>query len=108
TEAALHLIYLLQEENKQIKFMICNQTNEMSILRAGVHRVMRNEKFPYISFFSFAGTVKKLTLTGFKYETVDALLEIGSTRFTSNETASEVCTISFREGICLMVRSTDS
>ncbi|MFS0574269.1 thiamine diphosphokinase [Sporosarcina sp. 179-K 3D1 HS] len=107
-EAALHLIYRLQEENKHIKFLIGNQTNEMSILRAGVHRVTRNERFPYISFFSFIGPVKKLTLTGFKYETVDAMLEMGSTRFTSNETASEVCTISFREGICLMVRSSDS
>ncbi|BAQ10473.1 thiamine diphosphokinase [Bacillus sp. OxB-1] len=107
-EAALHLMHRLQEEHKHIKFMISNQTNEISILRAGVHRINRDERYPFISFFSFVGPVKKLTLTGFKYETVDATLEIGTTKFTSNETASEVCTISFREGICLMVRSSDS
>ena len=59
-------------------------------------------------FFHSVGTVTGLTLTGFKYETVDAVLKTGMTLFTSNELAAEVCTISFHEGICLMVRSSDS
>jgi thiamine pyrophosphokinase len=107
-ESALHLLYRLQTANKQIAFSIRNATNELSIVTAGNHQISPDDRFPYISFFSFGGTVKGLTLRGFKYETVDAVLETGMTLFTSNELATEVCTISFYEGICLMVRSSDS
>ena len=77
-------------------------------LHLEIHQVTPDDRFQYISFFPFGGAVSGLTLTGFKYETVDAMLETGMTIFTSNELAEEVCTISFREGICLMVRSSDS
>ncbi|MBE1553507.1 thiamine diphosphokinase [Sporosarcina limicola] len=107
-ESSLHLLYRLQTENAATSFSIRNPTNEFSILLPGVQRIKPDDSFPYISFFPFGGNVLGLTLTGFKYETVDVLLETGMTRFTSNEPAAEVCTISFREGICLMVRSSDS
>ncbi len=108
TESALHLLYRLQIENKDTSFSIRNPSNELSMLLPGVHQIVVDDRFPYISFFSFGGNVLGLTLTGFKYEMVDAVLETGMTKFTSNEPASEVCTISFYEGICLMVRSSDS
>ncbi|MEK5071172.1 thiamine diphosphokinase [Sporosarcina sp. FSL K6-1508] len=107
-ESALHLLYRLQLANKNIAFSIRNATNELSVVLPGSHQVTRDDRFPYISFFPFGGTVSGLSLTGFKYEMVDALLETGMTLFTSNELASEVCTISFHKGICLMVRSSDS
>jgi len=107
-ESALHLLYRLQRNHKEVRFSIRNTTNELSILLAGSHECARDERFPYISFFPFGGDVVGLTLTGFKYETLDARLETGMTKFTSNETAAEVCTISFQQGICLMVRSSDS
>ncbi|WP_432359418.1 thiamine diphosphokinase [Sporosarcina sp. UB5] len=107
-ESALHLMYRMQREHKNISFVIRNATNDLSLFHPGVHRVKRNDQFPYISFFAFGSTVEGLTLTGFKYETVNARMEMGMTRFTSNEPISEVCTISFRQGICLMVRSSDS
>ena len=59
-------------------------------------------------FFRLEGSVSGLTLAGFKYETTEVSLETGMTKFTSNELAEGVCTISFREGICLMVRSSDA
>ncbi|KAA0966552.1 thiamine diphosphokinase [Sporosarcina sp. ANT_H38] len=107
-ESALHLLYRLQTANKHTSFSIRNGLNELSIIIPGIHQVMRNDRFKYISFFSFGGAVSGLTLTGFKYDMVDAVLETGMTLFTSNELAAEVCTISLREGICLMVRSSDS
>lgn len=107
-ESALHLLYRLQIANKHTAFSIRNATNELSIVPPGNHQVTPDNRFPYISFFPFGETVTGLTLTGFKYETVDAVLETGMTLFTSNELASEVCTISFHKGICLMVRSSDS
>jgi len=108
TEAALHLLYRLQIDNPTIVFKIQNHLNELSLLLPTIHELKRNPRYPYVSFFPFGGTVKGLTLTGFKYETVDATLETGMTKFTSNELATRSCTISFLEGICLMVRSTDA
>ena len=108
TEAALHLLYRLQMENPTIIFSIRNETNELSILLPAVHELTQKDRFPYVSFFPFGGRVTGLTLAGFKYETFNETLETGMTKFTSNETASRICTISFREGICLMVRSSDA
>lgn len=108
TEAALHLLYRLQVENPTIIFSIRNETNELSILLPKTYELTQQDRFPYVSFFPFGGRVTGLTLTGFKYETLDEIIETGMTKFTSNETASHICTISFREGICLMVRSSDA
>lgn len=107
-ESALHLLYRIQSEHKDVAFLIRNATNELSLFYPGVHRVKRNAQLPYVSFFPFGSIVEGLTLTGFKYEAVNERMELGMTRFTSNEPITEVCTISFRQGICLMVRSSDS
>lgn len=108
TESALHLVYRLQKEHPKISFTIRNELNEFSILLPNSYELVKDDCFQYISFFSFEGPVQGLTLTGFKYEMVDATLTTGMTRFTSNELVSRVCTIYFREGICLMVRSSDA
>lgn len=107
-QSALHLLYRFQLANPSIQFLIRNRLNVISMLAPGLRRISPEPGFPYISFFPFEGKVTGLTLTGFKYETVNANLETGVTMFTSNEPVAEVCTISFRDGICLMVRSTDS
>ena len=107
-QSVLHLLYRLQCENTGVLFSIRNASNELAFFRSGVHRIYKVDELPYISFFAFGGTVSGLTLTGFKYETVNAEVGLGITRFTSNELIAEVCTISFRQGICLMVRSSDS
>jgi len=108
TESVLHLLYRLQIDYPNTLFSVRNQLNELSMLLPDTHIIDRDDRFPYISFFPFGGTIKGLTLTGFKYETVDATLETGTTRFTSNELVTCSCTISFIEGICLMVRSSDA
>ncbi|MEK4024178.1 thiamine diphosphokinase [Sporosarcina sp. FSL W7-1283] len=107
-QSVLHLLYRVQSEHRRVKFKIHNTTNDIRVMLPGVRRVKKDERYPYTSFFSFGPVVTGLTLTGFKYETVNERLEIGTTRFTSNETVADVCTISFRDGICLMVRSSDS
>ncbi|WP_172369731.1 thiamine diphosphokinase [Sporosarcina jiandibaonis] len=106
--SALHLLYRLQIEYPDISFSIINRTNEMTILLPTVHKLLHDQRYPFVSFFSFGLKVTDLTLTGFKYETFNETLELGMTKFTSNETASHICTISFRGGICLMVRSSDA
>ncbi len=107
-ESALHLMYRLQKENPDVFFSIRNRFNELSILLPGRYEIGCADSLPYISFFAFDGQVMGLTLVGFKYETVNATLTTGMTKFTSNELTSCMCTISFRDGICLMVRSADA
>ncbi len=107
TEAALHLLYRLQVENPTIIFSIRNETNELSILLPKTYEFKQQERYPYVSFFPFGGKVTGLSLTGFKYETINEILETGMTKFTSNEVVSCVCTVRFLEGICLMIRSSD-
>ena len=45
--------------------------NELTMLIPGVHQLIQDDRFPYVSFFPFGGTVTGLTLTGFKYETTE-------------------------------------
>jgi thiamine pyrophosphokinase len=108
TESTLHLLYRLQTKFENISFSILNKSNELSMLIPGNYQLISDKRFPYISFFPFGGPVTGLNLTGFKYETVNATIETGMTKFTSNELASSSCTISFHSGICLMVRSSDA
>lgn len=73
----------------------------------GKHTILRDEKYRYISFFAYEKEVENVTLRGVKYETTNETIEIGTSRFTSNELISELGYISFSSGICLMIRSSD-
>ena len=104
--SALHLVLRVQKEFPDLEIVIRDQGNEMRFLFPGVHRLTENS-YQYISFFSFGEEVKDVSLKGFKYEVENERIVHGMTKFTSNEFASEVCTISFSSGICLVVRGTD-
>lgn len=108
TESALHLLYRYQTEHPEISFTIRNPLNELTMLNPGNYSLRYNEQLPYISFFPFRQLVSGLTLEGFKFNVVKAELKVGMTKYTSNELVDGVCTISFHDGICLMVRSSDA
>ncbi len=63
--------------------------------------------YQYLSFFAYEQIVKDVTLRGVKYETTNETIELGTSRFTSNELNSIEGYISFSSGICLMIRSSD-
>lgn len=106
--SALQLLYRVQKAYREIVFKICNDRNELMILLPGEHRILPHKQLQYVSFFSFHEPVSALTLRGFKYDTVQERLESGMTRFTSNELLEQEGSISFPDGICLMVRSSDA
>lgn len=106
--SALHLLYRMQKKNPDVSFKICNAHNEFIIFLPGAHKITYHKELQYISFFAFQNTVSALTLRGFKYETDREKLEIGMTKFTSNELLKKEGHILFEEGICLMVRSSDA
>lgn len=106
-EAAIRSMYRFQMENRKTKIKIINSHNEICILLPGKHTILRDEKYRYISFFAYENEVENVTLRGVKYETTNETIEIGTSRFTSNELISELGYISFSSGICLMIRSSD-
>lgn len=106
-EAAVRSIYRMQQMHPNIQFKIKNTKNEISFLFPGTHRIERDESFPYLSFFAYEQEVKDVTIRGVKYETTKEIIEIGTSRFTSNELVDKEGYISFTSGICLMIRSAD-
>ena len=105
--AVLNSIYRVQMDYPSIQFTILNKWNEMKLLTPGLTKLLKHPQFPFVSFFSFQGSVEHVTLAGMKYNVVNETIEIGSSRFTSNEVLSDQGSISFSSGICLLVRSSD-
>ncbi|NLY78473.1 MAG: thiamine diphosphokinase [Lysinibacillus sp.] len=106
-EAAIRSIYQMKSQYPHIEHKIINSHNEISILLPGKHMIYRDEKYRYLSFFSFEQAMENVTLRGVKYETTSEKIDAGTSRFTSNELVSDEGYISFSSGICLMIRSSD-
>ena len=106
-EAVIRSMYRFQMLYPNIQIKIMNSHNEISILLPGKHTIVRDEKYRYLSFFAYSHRVENVTLRGVKYETTNETIEIGTSRFTSNELHEELGYISFSSGICLMIRSGD-
>lgn len=107
-QSALHAVFRLQSEHPDTGFRILDRTNELRFLLPGTSKIKKSGERPYVSFFAFGGQVEGMDLAGFKYDVQGGRLLPGTTMYTSNELLSEVCTISFQTGICLMIRSTDA
>ncbi|GLC87449.1 thiamine diphosphokinase [Lysinibacillus piscis] len=106
-EAAIRSIYRLQKEYPHIAFKIVNQTNVLQFLMPGTHRIPANPNYRYLSFFAHEEPIKNVTLRHVKYETTDVDISLGTSMFTSNEIIGDAGSISFSQGICLMIRSID-
>ena len=105
--AVLNSVYRYQIDNPTIEFVIVNKWNEMKLLTPGTTQLERHSYFPFVSFFAFQGSVEQVTLTGMKYNVLNETIEMGNSRFTSNEVLNDCGSISFAAGICLLIRSSD-
>jgi len=106
-EAAIRSIYRLQREHPHIVLKIMNHANLLQFLMPGTHIIQADEQYRYLSFFAHEETIKNVTLRQVKYETTDEEITLGTSRFTSNEIIGDSGSISFSQGICLMIRSID-
>ena len=106
-EAALHDFCRFQMDYPDILFSIQNNKNIIRFLLPGSHEIELDDHYKYISFFSFGEKVEKISLTGFLYNVTDENMTVGNAKFTSNELKDRTSTISFKAGICLMIRSSD-
>ena len=106
-EAAMRSIYRLHKENPSVSLIIRNNTNSLQFLSPGSHVFEAEQPYRYLSFFAYEHPVEGVTLRHVKYETTDECIELGSSRFTSNEIIGSYGSISFSQGICLVIRSID-
>lgn len=104
-EAAVRAMYRMQKQYPSIRFKIVNVQNELQFLWPGMHTLPKTA-YQYLSFFAYEQSMEGVTLRGVKYETTNDVIELGTSRFTSNEIIGDA-SISFTEGICLMVTSLD-
>lgn len=106
-EAAIRSIYRLQREHPHIVLKIMNHANLLQFLMPGTHTIQADEQYRYLSFFAHEEPIKNVTLRQVKYETTNEEITLGTSRFTSNEILGDSGSISFSQGICLMIRSID-
>jgi len=92
---------------KGVPCVLADDQNEIQLLNhAGA--IERSRAFGrYISFIPFGGTVKGLTLTGFKYPLTNYTMTMGSSLGVSNEIVEDVAIISFTEGVLMVIQSRD-
>ncbi len=105
-EAAFRSVQRFQLEHPSISFQIMNKQNIIQYLLPGTH-VLSSDGFKYVSFFALSEPIHEVSLKGVKYETNKVRMEQTSTLFTSNEIIGEKASISFSNGICLMIKSKD-
>lgn len=106
-EANLHILYRVQKKYPSIEIKLINNFNCLQFLWPGQHKIVLDRYFKYLSFFAFGDVVRNVTLRNVLYETTDEVIDMGTTRFTSNEIVGDYASISFSNGICLMIRSID-
>lgn len=97
---------LLQFVKKGLRIHLLDQTNCVSVLPAGNHRLKALPK-RYLSFFALESDVSELTLEGLKYPLNDYYLSLDDIRCVSNEILGESFTIRFNQGYLLMINSED-
>lgn len=105
--ANIQLLFKPTALHEIVPIEIIDCQNIISLIQAGTHTIERNDEYAYISFIPFHGEVEGLTLVGFKYPLTLRHIPIHSTLCISNELISDIGTISFSEGILMVIRSRD-
>ena len=105
-EAAFRSVQRFPLGYPNISFQIINKQNVIQYLLPGTHN-LSSDGFKYVSFFALSETIQEVSLKGVKYETDKFRMEQTSTLFTSNEIIEDKASISFSNGICLMIKSKD-
>ncbi|AJD90955.1 hypothetical protein JMA_16380 [Jeotgalibacillus malaysiensis] len=93
--------------NHTEQITIENENNQMSCHLPGNFTVLKEDKYPYLSFIPFTKDVRGLTLSGVKYPLDEHHLTYGMTLTLSNEIVDDFASISFKDGILMMIRSRD-
>lgn len=102
----IHLLYPCLQRG--VEACILDPGNKLYLID-GERRFKRREVWgTYISFLPLTEEVKGITLRGFKYPLTDKDIAIGTSLCISNELEDEEASITFREGVLVVVESRDA
>ncbi|MCC8024098.1 MAG: thiamine diphosphokinase [Clostridium sp.] len=101
----IHLLFPCLQ--KGIEAYILDSKNRIYLIDGERKFYKENLWGKYISFLPLTEKVKGITLTGFKYPLFEKDIEIGSSLCISNELAEEMGTVTFADGVLIVVESHD-
>ena len=101
----VHLLGIGLQENVQIQLIDeCNRIRMIS----GMFELKKEEQYgDFVSLLPIDGSVKGVTLKGFKYPLKNAVIPSFSSLGISNEIVEEIAFIEAREGVLLVIESKD-
>lgn len=94
--------------NNNIRGLIVDRWNKLELKAPGKYTVLKNERYPYISFVPFTEEVKNISLVGFVYPIINYDVTMASTRLISNQIELATASISFEAGLLLLIQSRDN
>lgn len=100
-------IHILKETlDKNIECKIIDSRNEIQLINKSTI-IEKDEKYKYISLIPLTTNANGITLKGFKYPLLNAMLKIGHSIGVSNEQINEKAMIDIKEGILILIKSKD-
>lgn len=101
----IHLLYPCLQTGMQA--VILDAQNKVYLID-GEHHFKKKELWgKYVSFLPLTEVVRGITLKGFKYPLTERDVEIGTSLCISNELLEEEASITFHEGVLIVVESHD-
>ena len=101
----MHLLGIGVQEGVQIQLVDAHNRIRMI---SGEVEIKRQEQFgDFVSFLPIDGTVKGVTLEGFKYPLENATISSFSSLGISNEIVEEAACVKIKHGVLLMIESRD-
>lgn len=103
-----NLELLLLGWRRGVEVSLVDKNNYAVLVKSGLALERKRQFGEYVSFFPVGGSVKGLTLTGFKYPLTEHYLKPEDCGLTvSNEIAADTAKVEFKEGILLMLMTRD-
>lgn len=103
--ANIHI--LMHGLNANIPCYLLDACNKVYLIN-GTTKIFKSKAYgKYISLIPLTSSVSGLTLKGFKYPLNDYTLPIGVSLGISNEIVDNIATISFKDGILIIIESSD-
>lgn len=102
----IHLLFPCLQRGVQAS--IVDPGNKLYLIDGEHHFKKKDVWGTYISFLPLTEDVRGITLRGFKYPLTDRDISIGTSLCISNELEDEEASITFREGVLVVVESRDA
>lgn len=103
--ANIHLLKLALDQG--IDACLVDRQNHIRLLDCGYQIEKKEQYGTYVSFLPFTDQVEGLTLKGFKYPLEEYTMKKGISIGVSNELSEDLCTVTLKKGILMMIQSKD-